>query len=78
MLSRMKTIAQRQKRNSLRDAIVGAAFVLLVGFQAVAFSGSSMEPITARGVEEPVPTQVEDAIDPEQLICTPESVAAVC
>ena len=78
MLSNMKAIAQRQKHGTLRDAIVGIAIALLIGFQAVAFSESSREFVDARRAVEPVQTQVENPIDPESLICTPESVAAVC
>ncbi len=78
MLSNLKRIAERQKRNTLRDAIAGAAIMLLIGFQAVAFSESSRSTVEALAADTPVQTQVEVPIAPEQLICTPESVAVVC
>lgn len=78
MLSIMNTVAKREKRSSIRDAIVGVAIVLLIGFEVVAFSKSSSQKVQANAVQKPIPAQVETPTAPEQPICTPESVAVVC
>jgi len=77
MLSKMKNVAVRQKRSSFRDALAGAAIVLLISVQAFAFSSFTGESADAVVVE-PVPTQQDNPIDPDNLICTPESIAVVC